>query len=347
MSKTNYRSYPGELRAAHDGEEGIIEGYAAVWDTIDSYESTFQRGAFAKTLKERGHRVKILWNHEDTVIGKPVEIREDDKGLFVRAQLLLNTTKAREVYELIKAGAIDTFSFGFRTVKDKWSNGIRVITEVMLMEVSPVIFEANESAVITGVRNMPTEKRDQHYKATYEKYELGRRGDLIMSALYRTLDDIWYGGSTGDELRSNIANALLEFNEMYSAYTDEMIAMNERNTRGNQIQISFRKHLAENKQSAEEFAASTSFTVDEVRSLLGGSPKVDLSKVEELPEEVRKAIKLQRSSYVDFLCDELRGQLDPAEVDRIRGLLPKDEPEYAPIVEHLAKFRASLQSIKE
>jgi HK97 family phage prohead protease len=345
MSQKDYRScHHGELRAESTGAEGIIEGYVTVWGVIDSYKSSFQRGAFTKTLQERGNRVKVLWNHEDEVIGKPIEIREDDKGLFARIQLVMGVPKAREVFELVKAGAIDTFSFGFRTVKDKWVDGVRVITEVMLMEVSPVIFEANDSAVITGVRNMKIEKRDQEYQATYAKYELGQRGSLIMNSLYRTLDDIWYSSLNSDEVRTKINDALTQFSGMYSSYTDEMLQMQQRDIRGTPVQMTLRKHLMDSASTPENFAANTSFTVEEVRSLLDGQTvEVDPAKLADLPEEVRKAIIADRASKIEVLCNELRrGQLDPAEVARIRGLLPQDEPEYSKIIQELNKFRASF-----
>jgi hypothetical protein len=340
------RSRPGELRAVEG--EGIIEGYAAVWGTVDSYESSFQRGAFSKTLQERGPRVKILWNHEDTVIGKPLEIREDEKGLFVRAQLVLSVDKAREVYELVKAGAIDTFSFGFRTIKDKWAGSIRVITEVMLMEISPVIFEANSAAVITGVRNMPkSEERAQRYAETYAAYELQSRGDLMLAALRRTLDDVWYGPAVpGDQMRAAIGAALGEFAEMYSAYTDDMIAHEKRAGHGSPLALATREFLRNASLTPEGLAASTSLTLAEVRSLLDGAPKVASQKLGDLPDELRAAVAAQRAARVNALCDELRDGLEPAELDRIRGLLPSEDVpaiSFQSIADRLTDFRASLQ----
>jgi HK97 family phage prohead protease len=342
MSKNiEYRSCSGELRAS--GDEGIIEGYAAVWGTVDSYNSTFQRGCFTKTLQERGSRVKVLWNHEDTVIGKPEELREDDHGLFVRLKLVLNVNKAREVYELVKAGAIDTFSFGFNTVKDKWIDGRRTITEVRLMEVSPVIFEANSAAVITGVRSMPDELRAEKYAETYAQYELGRRGDLILSALYRTLDDIWWGGADGEEVRSLVNEALTEFTGMYTAYTSDLLARQERDKRGNKVQAEIRSYLSEVKMTPEQLAATTVLTLDEVRSLLAGQPAVDKAKLQELPDELRAAVEAERAAKVEALCAELRSGLAPAEVARIRGLLPVEEPDAtAAILNQLASFRAGF-----
>jgi HK97 family phage prohead protease len=338
------RSYHGELRAA--GEEGIIEGYIAVWGTVDSYNSSFQRGAFTKTLQERGHRVKVLWNHEDTVIGTPIELREDDTGVFVRAQLVMTVPKARETHELIKAGAIDTFSFGFRTVKDKWVDGVRVITEVMLMEISPVIFEANSSAMITGVRNMQVDdKRAQQYKSTYDQYEIGRRGDLILSALYRTLDDIWYSSAEGDSVRSMVTEALAEFTGMYGAYTEDLITMRERDLRGSPVQITTRSFLSKVEKTPEQFAATTSLTIDEVRSLLAGKPAVDKAKLQDLPEEIVQAIQAERRSKLEALCAELRDGLTEEEAQEIRSLLPDQQPEATTaILQALTEFRSSLSN---
>jgi len=341
--KIEHRSTSGEIRATTD--EGIIEGYIAVWDTVDSYGSMFQRGAFTKTLRERGSRIKVLWNHQQEVIGTPIELREDDRGVFFRGQLVLSVPKARETFELIKAAAIDTFSFGFRAVKDKWVNNLRVITEVMLMEVSPVIFEANSEAVITGVRAMPAEQRAQQYQETYSAYELGRRGDLILSALFRTLDDIWYGGSAGDQVRELVASAITEFSSMYSAYTDELVTLSQRDLRGSPVQIATRKYLAEKNMTPEALAANTSLTLSEVTSLLVGTPAVDMRKLGELPDTVREAINVARAAKVEALCDELRSGLEPAEVARIRGLLPSEEPDVSTeILSRLMAFRASLTS---
>jgi len=85
-----------ELRA-DDSEAGIIEGYIAVWGTVDSYNSSFQQGCFKKTIENRMNKIKVLWNHDtEQPIGKLTEIREDDHGLFVRAQLITDVNKASE-----------------------------------------------------------------------------------------------------------------------------------------------------------------------------------------------------------------------------------------------------------
>lgn len=346
--KKEYRSIAGsEFRASDEGE-GIIEGYVAVWNTVDSYNSTFQRGAFTKTISERGSRVKLLWNHKEEVIGKVLELREDDHGVFVRAKLTLAVAKAAEIYALIRDEAIDTFSFGFRTIKDKWIGAVRHITEVALFEVSPVIFEANENAVITGVRAMPSiddEKRSQEYHETFGRIELARRRYVIMDALHVTLDDVLYGEDDPEMLRAKTLDVLTKFSAMYQLYIEDLItaAGEQRSAIGDNLVLAFRKHLADLEITPEQFAATTEFNIDEVRALLRGNPEVAQAKVALLPEEVRTALAQKRAERLELLCSELRAGISEAERDRIDGLL---NPPVAvdPLLDHLRKFRESLSS---
>ena len=56
--------------------------------------------------------------------------------------------------ELMKQGAINTMSFSFYIIKSTFeSNGIERISEVSLLEISPVVFASNENAEIETVRS--------------------------------------------------------------------------------------------------------------------------------------------------------------------------------------------------
>lgn len=342
--KKEYRSSVCEVRASE--EEGIIEGYVAVWNTVDSYNSTFQRGCFTKTIQERGARIKLLWNHKEEVIGKLLELREDDHGLFVRAKLTLTVQRGRETFELIKDAAIDTFSFGFRTIKDKWVGAVRHITEVALFEISPVIFEANENAAITGVRNMPTDQelRAQEYHETYANIELNRRRYMIMAALEYTLDDIFYGEAEAAMLHAKVEDCLTKFSASFLQFVSDYIAATDeqRASTFDQRKLAFRNHLKSLNKTPEQFAATTEFNIDEVRALLQGNlAEVAPAKVATLPEEVRQALAQSRAERVELLCSELRAGLSEAERDRINGLL-NPPVAVAPLVDHLRVFRESL-----
>jgi HK97 family phage prohead protease len=346
-----------EFRA--DGE-GIIEGYIVVWDTVDSYNSTFQPGAFKKTLQERGNKIKLLWNHEQTVIGKPLEIREDDKGVYFRGKLLTDSIeKAREVYELIRAEAINTMSFGFTTVKDVWERGVRVIKEVRLMEISPVIFEANENAVITGVRGA-AEARATDFDESLYRQELSARGYRLQSALEVTLQDIWWENQnfTPEEVSEKFSSALGTFASEYMTWVSEVLDLRgkesdelraEELSGANELARAFRAYLRDSKQTLEAVCADTSFTTKELRALSAGERIAAHDKLEQLPEEIRAAHQRSRGEAVDTLCSELRcGGLSPAEKERVGALLGFDTPGKDPepwtkVVAHLTDFRKTLE----
>jgi HK97 family phage prohead protease len=146
------KSFGFEVRATDDNH---FEGYASVFRNVDSYGDVIEPGAFKKTITEHAKRVKVLWQHDPyTPIGKPVEMQEDNHGLYVKAKIS-QTDEGKRAIILMRDGVIDELSIGFNTVKDEWDkeNNTRKIKEVKLWEFSPVTFAANDQAVITGVKS--------------------------------------------------------------------------------------------------------------------------------------------------------------------------------------------------
>ena len=124
---------------------GVIEGYASLFGLPDQGGDVVARGAFAASLKrlaDEGKRVKMLWQHDATApIGVWDEIREDARGLWVKGRLLPEVAQAREAAALLKAGAIDGLSIGYRAVQaSRDDKGRRLLNEVELWEVSLVTF---------------------------------------------------------------------------------------------------------------------------------------------------------------------------------------------------------------
>lgn len=139
---------------AEDIEGRTFSGYASTYD-LDQGGDIIMPGAFAKTLAERGDRVKVLWQHSEP-IGKPKSMREDDKGLYVEAQIS-KTRLGDEALELMRDGVIDSMSIGYSVPAGKSEmdqSGVRVIKEVKLYEFSAVTMPMNESAIITGVKSI-------------------------------------------------------------------------------------------------------------------------------------------------------------------------------------------------
>lgn len=130
-------------RASADGTE--VTGYASVFGACDQGGDIVARGAYARSLAalgRAGRRVRMLWQHDPAQpIGVWDEIREDDRGLFVKGRVLTDVARGREAAALLAAGAIDGLSIGYRTVKaEKDANGRRVLSDLDLWEVSLVTF---------------------------------------------------------------------------------------------------------------------------------------------------------------------------------------------------------------
>jgi len=172
------KSVAFEVKAL-DEAEGIFEGYASTFTKVpDSYGDVIDKGAFKKTITENRGRIKILWNHNtDEPIGIPLELREDDIGLYVKGKLSLAVQRAREVFALMKDGVVNTMSIGFRTIKEGMDGDIRHVQEVKLYDTSPVTFASNESALITSVKAVePRDSKDiessiEYLSALLTKYQ--------------------------------------------------------------------------------------------------------------------------------------------------------------------------------
>ncbi len=141
-----------ECRLAPD-DAGAFEGYAAVWNRADAYGDVLIRGAFTDTLAS-GTRVAMLRSHDP---GRPIgvwaSLVEDAKGLKVKGSLILNSIDGRDAFELMKGGALDGLSIGFRTVRATSLPKGRRVEAVNLVEISAVSLPAQDGARITDVRS--------------------------------------------------------------------------------------------------------------------------------------------------------------------------------------------------
>ena len=141
-----------EILAADTNVAGEVAGYAAVFGSVADGQNgptVFERGAFARSLREEGTRVLILWAHQQgEIIGKPSELREDDHGLFVRAKIA-NTSRGREAMALAKGGIVRDLSVGFSPRHSYMRDGVRHVTAADIFEISVVGVGADAQAKLT------------------------------------------------------------------------------------------------------------------------------------------------------------------------------------------------------
>jgi len=137
-----------------------FSGYASKFNDVDSYNDTIMPGAYAATLQDRERAIQMRWNHYGEVIGKWTMVAEDEKGLWVEGELTPNHSKAQDVYASLKHGAISGLSIGFYLKDfDLKPDGVRVLKEIELVEISVVEEPADLGARIEDVKSAVTEAK--------------------------------------------------------------------------------------------------------------------------------------------------------------------------------------------
>jgi HK97 family phage prohead protease len=145
---------------AEQGDDLRIEGYASLFGAPDQGGDVVEAGAYAASLSraaKAGRGIKMLWQHDPREpIGVWDEVEEDGTGLRVKGRILDCVARGREASALIKAGAIDGLSIGYRTVSAaKGTQGHRLLQEVELWEVSVVTFPMLQQARLGGKGDGP------------------------------------------------------------------------------------------------------------------------------------------------------------------------------------------------
>ena len=199
-SEVEFRSFTGELR--QEGETNTFVGYAAVfnsWSEPLPFREKIQRGAFAKSLRNRKRDIRLYVNHDSNMVlasrrSGTLRLEEDDYGLRVEADLP-NTTAGRDIAELLRTNVVDKMSFGFQVDRrgDMWSDDgtERTLTSVRLFEVSIVTGFPAYEATTAAVRSLE---------------RLAERTGLPVNELSDALDAL----ADGDELPADKAQVLLD-----------------------------------------------------------------------------------------------------------------------------------------
>lgn len=139
------------------GEDGVFEGYASLFGVADLGRDAVAPGAFADSLARRGVAgIRMLWQHDPAEpIGRWLAIAEDARGLRVRGKLNLSVARAREIHALMRDGAIDGLSIGFRAERARAErSGLRRLEKVDLWEISVVTFPMQPGARVAGVKRV-------------------------------------------------------------------------------------------------------------------------------------------------------------------------------------------------
>jgi HK97 family phage prohead protease len=132
-----------------------VQIYVSSFGNVDSDGDIILPGAFKKTITEKGpsgsNRIKHLKQHDAySVVGKPLEIIEDAKGLLVTSQIS-NSTMGKDLIEDYKLDLYE-HSIGFEVVKGESSSDGYKMFEINLWEYSSVTWGANSKTPLVGFK---------------------------------------------------------------------------------------------------------------------------------------------------------------------------------------------------
>lgn len=169
-----------------DGKKGIVTGYFAAFDNVDSDGEIIRKGAFLKSISDTGPasskpRVKHLLNHDPSQpLGVLQMLMEDAKGLYYESRLGTHSL-GQDFIKMVESGLITEHSIGFQVMKynqlKPWNDvrpgeAARELTDVKLWEGSCLTaWGANENTPLTGMKSEQKAKR------------INDRVDLLIKAL--------------------------------------------------------------------------------------------------------------------------------------------------------------------
>lgn len=170
----NYKNFDYEIKDV-DKKQGIVSGYFAAFNIKDADGDIIRPGAFKKTLNEmfpKG-RIKHLMNHDPSKpLGKILELKEDEYGLFYRSQIGSHSL-GQDFIKMVESDLIKEHSIGFNDLtseQNRKGEGYNNITEVKLYEGSSLTaWGANEFTPLVELKGMNVDSLAQRIRK-FEKF---------------------------------------------------------------------------------------------------------------------------------------------------------------------------------
>jgi len=160
-----------------DDKKGIVTGYFSAFGNLDSDGDIIEKGAYEKTISERGksgsNRIKHVVDHGwgvHALLGVP-ELKEDEKGLRFETKIS-QTSLGRDVLQLYLDEVITEHSVRIEIIQSDFEeNGVQRIKEVRMWEGSSVVWGANadtptldvKSAIEKQLKKLTKANKDGNY----------------------------------------------------------------------------------------------------------------------------------------------------------------------------------------
>jgi HK97 family phage prohead protease len=156
LEQKQFLEVPFEFKQV-DGDDPrymFFEGYASTFGNTDLGNDVVEKGAFAKSIQARP-TIKLLWQHNlNKPVGKSLELKEDNRGLFLKGRISKRTTLGSDTATLIEDEVIDSMSIGFFVKDYEIKENVRHLKEIDLFETSLVTMPMNTEANLTGFKSL-------------------------------------------------------------------------------------------------------------------------------------------------------------------------------------------------
>ena len=155
-----YKSFPLRgFKALGDEGAGQFEAIVAVFNNVDRAGDRIVPGAFTRTLGEweaKGRPIPVIYAHQwdnlDAHIGKVLEAKEVEEGLYVQAQLDMGEAFAKRVWKKMREGTLAEFSFAYDVADGKMAKGVYELRDLDLLEVGPCLVGMNPETELIAVK---------------------------------------------------------------------------------------------------------------------------------------------------------------------------------------------------
>jgi len=182
-------------------EDNTIEGYLAVFNEKDDKGTAPIKGAFTKSLQERGpmsaskQKIIFLWFHDLTEpIGQFTELYEDDYGLRFKA-VVDDIEIGQRALVQTRSGTLNQFSYGFKYVWDKMeyveATDTIIMKEVDLWEGSVVSYGSQkETFAIRSIEQLAAQQEDIGADIEHYMKSLSRAKEMELRQLLTRRDSL-------------------------------------------------------------------------------------------------------------------------------------------------------------
>lgn len=170
--------------------DGILSGYANVYNIEDHQGDITRLGAFIKTVNENHKSMKVYKNHRsDQLVGVPIRLDANDPyGLYMEAKIIMDTQLGKDSYHeakfMLENGFETGFSIGGWVMKrDKADK--RIITEFKLEEISILTMQpANQLSMVDIVKSIHAEDeltQEKFWNTITKAYDSKFSDDILKS----------------------------------------------------------------------------------------------------------------------------------------------------------------------